>query len=328
MTACTLSRIVRRAAFLCLLAPLAAAAQIYGDAARVNGVPISSLRLERFFDDFVKDKNRNISKMINPRVYKKLKREALDLLIEREVLWQAAQAGKIEVSDAEVNAAYTLAVTKAKTPEAFRFKLEQAGFDEAAYRQYLKQDMAGARYLLQATPDIEVSEADIRTVYDRNRDQLMLPETVSARHILLKADASTSPEQRAALRARLTALRAEIQAGASFADMARKHSEDPTAPNGGDLGSFARGRMVPPFEQAAFALQSGELSDVVETRFGYHLIKVESHTAEKAPNFEEARERIRQRISAERRSEWAKNHTAELVRKAKVETFVRLETND
>jgi peptidyl-prolyl cis-trans isomerase C len=266
--------------------------------------------------------------MINPRVYKKLKREALDLLVEREVLWQAAQAAKVEVSEAEVNAAFAGASARAKTPEAFRFKLEQAGFDEAGYRDYLKRDLAGARYLLQAVPDPEVSEADIRTVYDRNRDQMTLPETVSARHILLKADATTSAEQRAALVARLTALRAEIKAGAEFAELARKHSEDPTASKGGDLGSFTRGRMVPPFEQAAFALQAGEVSDIVETRFGYHLIKVESHTFEKSPSLDEARERIRQRVASERRAEAGKKHTEELVRKARVETLIRLETND
>jgi peptidyl-prolyl cis-trans isomerase C len=331
MNSTHLARFARAAALACLFAPLSAAAQIWGDAARVNGVPITNLRLERFFDDYVKDKNRNIGKMINPRVYKKLKREALDQLVEREVLWQAAQAAKVEVADAEVNGAFASAMSKAKSPESFRIKLEQAGFDDASYREYLKRDLAGARYLLVAAPEIEVSEADLRTAFERNRAQMVQPETVSARHILLRASASMSPDSaapRAAARARLEKIRDAIRAGADFAEQAQRHSEDPTASSGGDLGSFTRGRMVPPFEQAAFSLPVGQVSDIVETQFGFHLIKVEAHTEEKAPNFEDARERLRQKIGSERRAEWAKNHTAELVQKARVETFVRLETND
>ena len=176
-----------------------------------------------------------------------------------------------------------------------------------------------------------MSEADLRMAFERNRAQLTQPETVSARHILLRASAATSPENvalRATVRARLEKIRDAIRAGADFSEQAQRHSEDPSASSGGDLGSFTRGRMVAPFEQAAFSLPVGEVSDIVETQFGFHLIKVESHSPERAPNFEDARERLRQRISVERRAEWAKNHTAELVQKARVETFVRLETND
>ena len=99
-----------------------AAAQIWGDAARVNGVPITNLRLERYFEDFVKDKNRNIGRMINPRVYKKLKRDALDALIEREVLWQAANKAGIAVDAAEVEAALRTQEAAYRSREHFLIK--------------------------------------------------------------------------------------------------------------------------------------------------------------------------------------------------------------
>ena len=122
-------RTLRKLALLATLslatAPLLAQ-NIWGDAARVNGAPISNQRLERFFDEYVKNKGRNIGRMINPRVYKKLKREALDLLIEHEVLWQAAQAEGVSIPDAEIDALIEKATAQAKSREDFMRKLEQA----------------------------------------------------------------------------------------------------------------------------------------------------------------------------------------------------------
>jgi peptidyl-prolyl cis-trans isomerase C len=311
----------------CLLsAALPAAAQIYGDAARVNGVPISNLRLERFFEDYVKDKGRNIGRMINPRVYKTLKREALDLLIEREVLWQMASAVGIFAEDAEVDAALRAAEAMFRSRQSFLIRLEEAGFDEAGYREHLRRELSGARFLREASAaEPEVSEADIATVYERHRDTLLLPETMRARHILLQVDATADEAAHAAVRQRLEALLVELRNGADFAELARRHSQDSTAAAGGDLGEFTRGRMVRPFEEAAFALRPGEISAVVQTRFGYHLIKAESHSPERVPNFEEARERIRQQLIAERRADQARRIVAQLVADAKIERLVNLD---
>lgn len=303
------------------------AAQSWGDAARVNGQPITSLRLERFFDEFVKDKNRNIGRMINPRVYKKLKREALDVLIEREVLWQAAQKAGIVASDAEVDAALGMQQASYRSREHFLIKLEEAGFTEDAYRMHLRREVSGARFLRQATEaEPAVSADEVDAVYARTGHTLTLQEMARARHILLKADVTTTVEQRKAIVARLQKIRAEALAGADFAELARRHSQDPTAPAGGDLGEFPRGRMVPAFEESVFALKVGEISEVVQTRFGYHLIKLEAYSPERAPKLEEARERIRGQIVAERRADYAKQLVAQLVADARVEVLINLDT--
>lgn len=304
-----------------------AAAQAWGDAARVNGEPITNLRLERFFEDFVKDKNRNIGRMINPRVYKKLKRDALDALIEREVLWQAANKAGITVDAAEVDAAMRTQEAAYRSREHFLIKLEEAGFDEASYREHLRRELTGARFLQRATEaDPAVSADEVDSVYARTGHTLMLPETARARHILLKANVSTTLEQRAAIVARLEKLRTELLRGADFAELARRHSEDPTAAAGGDLGEFPRGRMVRGFEDSVFALQVGEISEVVQTRFGYHLIKLEAHSPARVPTLEEARERLREQIVAERRTDFAKQLVAQLVADAKVEVLINLDT--
>jgi peptidyl-prolyl cis-trans isomerase C len=305
------------------------AQHIYGDAARVNGVGISNQRLERFFDEYVKNKNRNIGRMINPRVYKKLKREALDLLIEHEVLWQAAKVDGTVVPDTEVDALLEKAVAQAKSREDFFRRLEQAGFNEASYRDYIRRELSGARYLAKASSAgfAEVGEDEIVAAYEKNRDEFVTPETVSARHILIQVPRSATPEARAAKRRQIEAILAELQAGGDFAALASQHSEDSSAIAGGQLGEFERGRMVPAFEDAAFALQPGQTSGVVETQFGFHIIRVEAHTPEKQATLDEVRDSIRRRIAAERRADAGRRLTAELVAAAKVDILVYLESD-
>jgi peptidyl-prolyl cis-trans isomerase C len=303
---------------------------IYGTAALVNGAEISNQRLEQHLDEYLKSKRRNITTMINPNVYKKYKREALDQLIEREVLWQAARAADVKVADEEVKAAVKAAAAQFKTADGFKRKLDAMGMDERGYAEYVRREIAGARYLLDVSQDEPViSEADIQTVYEQNKSETFTrPEMVRARHILLRAETARTPEQRAEIRKKIEDLLAQVRAGADFAELARLHSDDRTAEEGGDLGEFPRGRMVKPFEDAAFAMQPGEISGVVESRFGFHIIKLEGRSPAKVMTLEEAREPIRMRLSAERRTEIARQHTQELIRKAKVQVLIRLTSQD
>ena len=303
---------------------------IFGTAALVNGVEISNQRLEAHLEDYLKSKRRNITTMINPKVYKKYKREALDQLIEREVLWQAAQTAGVKVSQEEVDSAVKAAAAQFKTPDGFRRKLENIGLDTNSYADYVRREIAGSRYLLEASQaEPEISEADIRTVYEQNKTETFTrPEMVRARHILLRTEAAKTPEARAEIRKKIEGLLAEVRAGADFAKLARQHSDDRTAEEGGDLGEFPRGRMVKPFEDAAFSMQPGDLSDVVESRFGFHIIKLEGRSPAKVLTLDEAREPIRMRLSAERRTEIARQHTQELIKKAKVQVLIRLTSPD
>lgn len=114
---------------------------------------------------------------------------------------------------------------------------------------------------------------------------------VSARHILLRAPAEATPTQRDSVRALADSLQTRAAGGEDFAELAAQYSQDGSAPRGGDLGYFGRGRMVAPFEEAAFQLQPGEISPVVETPFGYHIIKVDDR---RQPDLGEQREDFRQ----------------------------------
>jgi len=330
--ASVLKRLHRQVALWLLavaLAPFAGAAlaqNIPGVAARVNGVEITNFRLERHFEDYLKNQRRNISSMINPRVYKKLKGEALDQLIEREVLWQAAKADGTVVDDAELRAALTQMQAQIKDPAAWARRLDHAGFDERSFAEYVRQDLSGTKYLAAQSSDVPpVSDDDVAAFYRGNIHRFQQPESAQARHILIKAPPGTPPEQVAAARARIMDVAAALDGGGDFADLARRYSEDNSAAAGGDLGAVPRGRTVKPFEEALFALKPGQVSGVVPTQFGFHLIKLESMTPASTRPLEEVGESIRTRLLAEKRTAAAREVVARLKADARIERLVQLD---
>ncbi len=303
-----------------------AAQNIPGAAARVNGVEISNFRLERHFEDYLKNQRRNVSSMIHPRVYKKLKREALDQLIERDVLWQAAKAGSVAVDDAELQAALAQMQAQLKDRAAWSRRLAHAGFDERSFAEYVRQDLMGAKYLLRSSSDVApVSDDEVAAFYRANLHRYQQPETVRARHILIKATPGAASDVRAAARERIDALVLQLRAGADFADLARRYSEDNSAAAGGDLGEVPRGRTVKPFEEALFALQPGQVSDVVPTQFGFHLIRQEGLTPASTRSLEEAAESIRARLLADKRTAAAREVVARLKSEARIERIAQID---
>jgi parvulin-like peptidyl-prolyl isomerase len=304
----------------------ALAQNIPGTAARVNGVEISNFRLERHFEEYLKNQRRNVSSMINPRVYKKLKREALDQLIEREILWQAAQAEGVVLDDQEQKTALAQMQAQVKDQAAWSRRLAHAGFDERSYAEYVRQDLSGSRYLLRKSSDVPpVSDDDVAAFYRANLHRFQQPETARARHILIKATPTAEAQIRVRARQRIDALAAELRAGADFADLARRHSEDNSAAQGGDLGEVPRGRTVKPFEDALFALRPGQISDVVETQFGFHLIRLESLTPASTRPLDEVSESIRARLLAEKRTAAAREVVARLKADARIERLAMLD---
>jgi peptidyl-prolyl cis-trans isomerase C len=312
---------------LSLFAP-AVLAQIVGNAARVNGVPITNLRLERHFDDYVKDKGRNISKMIYPNVYKKLKKEALDQLIEKEVVWQESQRRNIEVKPAEVEAAIEQVVARYKTREDYLRRVQNAGFDEKSYAEYLRQELGIKKFLESGFEVPAVTDEEIHAFYLANPDKFTRPERVRARHVLVRVQQGADEAARTAARKRIEEVLARARKGADFAALAEQYSDDASSnTNGGDLGLFARGRMVPEFEQAVFAMKPGQISDIVESSFGYHVIKFEERDPGGLVPEDQVRERVRKSIGEERRAATIRDGVKALRERAKVEVYVKLDND-
>jgi peptidyl-prolyl cis-trans isomerase C len=163
---------------------------------------------------------------------------------------------------------------------------------------YVADDFLSREYLAKVvSKNVTVSEADLREYYSRNKDDLGAPEQVRARHILFKVEPAASVQEKNEARERAEAVLKRAKAGENFEKLARAHSEDENSKaNGGDLGYFARGRTVQSFEQAAFSTGPGEISDIVQTRYGYHIIKVEDHVLARGRSFEEMRDYIQNEL--------------------------------
>jgi len=150
---------------------------------------------------------------------------------------------------------------------------------------------------------IAVTDADLQRFYDQNKDSFRVPERVDVRHILLKTTDKPATEE-PKIKAKAEDIEKQLKAGANFAELAKKYSEDPgAAQTGGEYKGVTRGQMVPEFEQAAFSLKPGQISDPVKTTYGYHILQVEKHEDARLRPFEEVKSEIAANLKKQRASD-------------------------
>ena len=276
-----------------LAASTAVFAQAFGPAATVNGVQISRMKVEAQVNHQVNARGMASGGITQPGTYQGIQQEVLEQLVVQELLWQEAQRREFIASDADVDEQLENMKSGFDNEQAFLFKIKEGGFTEATYRDDIRQQRSVRRMVSEGiASSIDISDEEIADFYGDNMERMTVPEQVRARHILIGLQ-EDDDGARAAAQEKIAAAQQEIESGASFALVAMERSEGPSANQGGDLGFFERGQMVPAFEAVAFAMQPGEISDVVETRFGFHIIKLEERREGRVVPVEEASERIR-----------------------------------
>lgn len=213
------------------------------------------------------------------------------LLQQREIsvkrLDPQAYRAQVQLTDAEVAAYYLQAETQKRWMQPERAQIEYLVLDAEAMKQR-----------------VQVNEAELKTYYEQHRQRFSTPEERRASHILIKLETGAKPEQEAAARAQLEALQAHLRADPKqFAELARKHSQDEiSASSGGELDFIAKDFNVKPLADAAFALAKGEISPIVRSEFGLHLVTVSEIRGGEVRSFED----VRAELEAEQRSELAK----------------------
>jgi peptidyl-prolyl cis-trans isomerase C len=286
------------------LVPAGAWAQGFhpGDAVRINGVAISYQRFNGFYQDYRGSKGVAAGARGDQlELFKRLRREAMDLLIEQEVVRQAAEGAGVQVGDSEVDAEFAKLRSVFDSPEGFARRLEAEGFTGESYRKHVRGMLAAGKYLdgiRAAVP--AVSDGELAAYYRDNEQRLTFPEEVRVRHILLTWKPLGTQDDRAAIRERMAPILEQARGGGDFAELAKRYSEDTTAGNGGDTGFFHRGEMPPAFENAAFALAPGEVSGMVETPFGVHILRLEDRRTARLLPLDEVREPLRDHVRRER----------------------------
>ncbi len=186
---------------------------------------------------------------------------------------------------------------------------KKEGFDKrpdiAEQLQITVNNFIASEYIAKVViKDISVTDKDVEQYYEINKDKFSVPKQVHARHILIKAESSATDEEKKKAKARAEEILDQLKKGGDFAKLAGEYSEDPVSKKkGGDLGYFAQGKMVKPFEDAAFALKPGEMSGVVETPFGYHIIKIEDIKEAQTKPFAEIKTKLAEQLTNEMKKE-------------------------
>ncbi|MDR3579737.1 MAG: peptidylprolyl isomerase [Oryzomonas sp.] len=288
--------------------------------ARVNDKEITAVELKRAEKILIANKP---GLQIPPTMHKEFEKQVLNQEITSELLFQESR--KLEIKDLDKQVEAKIAQVKNGFPDSEKYvkQLGSIGLDEKTFADSVRRDISIAYVVkTEIAPGISVRDEEVKKFYDQNPDKFRQEEQVRASHILIGVDAKAGPEAQKAARDKAEKLRAELVKGAAFATLAKENSTCPSSRQGGDLGFFGKGKMVPPFEQAAFALKPGELSPVVESQFGYHIIKVVERKKAETITFSAAKNKIEEYIKAQKTNLAIDVFVGELRKNAKVEVLL------
>ena len=292
-----------------------------GLVAMVNADPISTSQVDRELSGY-QQKLIRAGKALTPESMVKLRENVVESLIDRSLLYQESVREGIAVSDEEVQEQWSQLRQRFTSEEAYQLALKRMQMDENQMRDEIRRANAIRKLIDKFFGNTAtISDEEALAFYKSRQHEFVRPEEVQARHILLRPDPKGGEEAKQEAVKKLQELRKNIVEGKDFAELARSHSQCPSAEKGGDLGFFSREKMAKPFSDAAFALQPGELSDVVETQFGYHLIKLEERRPEGVIPFEEVRDGVVNYLSRQAVKEAVKSHLKQLRQEAQIKRF-------
>lgn len=295
--------------------------------AKVNGAPIKRNDLELAMKVMLAQSGMGAS--VPPEMKGQMESAAMQQLIASELLYQAGQ--KLEMKELDKQVEEKVAETKGRYPSAgdFEKELKNNGLTEADLKDLTKKSLVINNYIeKEIISKITVSEADAKKFYDENAEKFKTEESVRASHILIKADEKATPDEKKKAKEKAEAIAKKVKAGEDFAELAKKESGCPSASVGGDLGYFGKGQMVPAFEKAAFEMKAGDISGIVETSFGYHIIKVTDKKAAGSIDFKEAKPRIEDYLKGQKVQTTIMAKIDELKEKAKIEVFTMADAGD
>ena len=253
------------------------------------------------------------------QIREKMLKESVDDFVTRTLLVEAADQAKVTVSEAEIKTA----IDKIKSNLPQGVTMEEALKSSGITQEKLNEEVALG---LRLTKTIEAQQKDkkapadkeIKDYYDSNKKQFEVPETVHARHILVKTEEKDDKKTKDEKMAKAENIRKQLTGGADFAKIAKTSSDCPSKEKGGDLGTVQRGQMVKPFEEAAFKQEVKAIGPIVETPFGYHIIQVLEHSQSQTKPLDEVKVAIADTIKQQRMQEEAERYLAELKAKAKI----------
>ncbi|ORC35593.1 hypothetical protein B4O97_08080 [Marispirochaeta aestuarii] len=290
-----------------------------GAVASVNGEVITEDAFNAQIENLRKSYRAQRGSDIPAQELDKLKKQVVQAMITKNVLLQNFRELGFSVDPDRVDREIQNVKDNYGSEAEFEKSMADQGYDMERLRKEITQSLQVFMVQQHVVEDVEVTDEEMRRAYNSNVDQIAQPETVRARHILVSLEEGATEEDKAAAREKIEAIQEELAAGADFAELAKEKSEGPSSKNGGDLGYFSADKMVPSFSDAAFALQPGEVSGIVETRFGYHIIKLEDRKDAWLPSFDEVKEHLRPQLEQQKAQMVFQEYVQQLQGKAEIE---------
>jgi len=295
--------------------PAAPRKRIEGPVAKVNGKVIDS---KTFYAELDKITARNAK--IPPDRLARIEQNILKRLVEKELINQSIVKGGIKVEDKDIDAAFTEYKKRFQSEEQFQNYLKHGRVTVDSIKTRLKEK-ASLEKLIESKGNLKVTDDEVKAFYEKNQRFYVEKAGVRARHVLVKVSEKATPAQEKAAKAKIAEVQKALKKG-KFEDVAKKMSEGPSAPKGGDLGFFGKGQMVKPFEEAAFKMKKGDVSGPVRTRFGFHIIKVEDKREERKKPLKEVKDQILKSLKNKKFFQERRKLLQTLQKEAKVEKFL------
>ena len=288
--------------------------------ARVNGQDVTKEEFEKMIKAIEAS---NGGRQIPPDRRDDILRQLLDQLVVYTLLNQEAKTRGLTATDADVEAKLQDVRRQLPTQEQFEKALQARGMTVESFKKDARLDISANKVIDAELANVPgPSDAEAKDFYTKNPDKFKQPETAHASHILIPAAENADAATKAKAKATAETVLKKAKAGEDFAKLAREYSKDGSAANGGDLGEFPRGQMVPAFEEAAFALKPGQLSGIVTTPFGYHIIKLIEIKPAHVVSFDETAPQIKQFLEGQKKQERQNAFIDGLKKKSKIEVLI------
>lgn len=299
--------------------------------ARIDGIEIKQKEVDTYIN-FYKKQSTDGELTQNEEELKTLEANIIDIIVVTRLLEKYAEGKNITVSSEEVDKQIKLIIDSYSSEEDFEKDLKDKGIDKKFLENYFKSLMLSSKIFNEVTIDVIVTDQEVKQYYNDNKKTLyVVPAKVKASHILaifpwVEDNSEETEEGREEALEKIKMVEDKLKNGVVFEDLARQYSDDRTSgENGGDLGYISKGQMIEEFEEALFSLDVGEVSEIVETEYGFHIIKVFDRQEEYIQKFDEAEESINTYLLNLHKAEKWEDFIFSLIEKVNIEYFTDVE---
>jgi peptidyl-prolyl cis-trans isomerase C len=290
--------------------------RITGPVAKVNGVEIPSTV---FYEEL--DKITARGAQIPPDRVARIEQNILKRLVEQELINQAVKEAAVVVPEEDLKKGFDEYKQRFQSEEQFDNYLKHGRVTKESIEQRIRERRS-LELLLEKKGEMTVTDAEAQDFYAKNERFYTEKAGIRASHVLIKLPENATPEDDAKAMEKVKLAQERIKKGEDFDKIATEMSEGPAANKGGDLGFFSQGRMVKEFEDVAFKMKVGEISDPVKTRFGYHIIKLTDRREDRKKPFEEVKDQIVKSLQNKKFFTERRKLLADLEKAAKIEKFI------